>query len=114
MIKYLIMAFALSAATPAASAMECRSEIPSSATEYWSWRVIDGKRCWYPGRPGMSKENLHWPKAEEATTGRASGAIAVESENLGNSSPIAPEQDRSYVSGNNGELTFEERWPGGR
>ena len=51
-------------ATTASSAIECRAELPPAAKEYWSWRIIDGKRCWYPGRPGLSKANLHWPLSE--------------------------------------------------
>lgn len=26
----------------------------------WSWREIDGRRCWYPGHRGYSKARLHW------------------------------------------------------
>jgi hypothetical protein len=29
---------------------------------YWSWRIIDGKRCWYQGHHVIPKSNLHWPK----------------------------------------------------
>jgi hypothetical protein len=41
-----------------ASAIDCRSEKGSDG--YWSWRNIDGKRCWYRGQPGMSKDKLRW------------------------------------------------------
>jgi hypothetical protein len=27
---------------------------------YWTWRLIDGRKCWYEGKPGMSKDNLRW------------------------------------------------------
>jgi hypothetical protein len=23
---------------------------------YWAWRMIDGRKCWYEGKPGMSKD----------------------------------------------------------
>ena len=26
----------------------------------WSWRLIDGKKCWYRGQPGLSKSSLRW------------------------------------------------------
>jgi hypothetical protein len=29
---------------------------------YWSWREVDGRRCWYPGRAGKSKTELHWSR----------------------------------------------------
>jgi hypothetical protein len=27
---------------------------------YWAWRLIDGRKCWYEGKPGTSKDNLRW------------------------------------------------------
>jgi len=29
---------------------------------YWSWREVDGRRCWYQGRAGKSKTELHWSR----------------------------------------------------
>jgi len=46
-----------------ASAIDCRSEKGSDG--YWSWRNIDGKRCWYKGQPGMSKDKLRWATAPQ-------------------------------------------------
>jgi hypothetical protein len=46
-----------------ASAIDCRSEQGSGS--WWSWRNIDGKRCWYKGQPGMSKDKLRWANASE-------------------------------------------------
>ena len=108
MIKYLTIGFALSIAIPDASAIECRTEVPSGASEYWSWRIIDNKRCWYPGRPAMSKANLHWPKTGEPTTGQSRTPEAIEP----NGFRTLPHQ--SEVSRPNGETTFKERWPSGR
>jgi hypothetical protein len=56
-----------------ASAIDCRSEKGSDG--WWSWRNIDGKRCWYKGQPGMSKDKLRWatpqePKRHEPATTR--------------------------------------------
>jgi hypothetical protein len=33
-----------------------------TSTEYWSWRIIDGKTCWYPGRHKLEKSQLTWSK----------------------------------------------------
>ena len=33
---------------------------------YWSWRLIDGRKCWYEGRPGLSKSLLAWPAQRSA------------------------------------------------
>jgi len=54
-------------ATPA-QATQCSSERPSNARTYWSYRLIDGRKCWYEGKPMLSKSLLHWPAAQAAQT----------------------------------------------
>ena len=44
-----------------AKAMECSVARPSSAHGYWSWRLIDGRKCWYAGKTTVSKSLLQWP-----------------------------------------------------
>jgi hypothetical protein len=44
-----------------AKATECSVARPSSAQEYWSWRLIDGRKCWYAGKTMISKSLLQWP-----------------------------------------------------
>ena len=44
-----------------AKAMECSVARPSSAQGYWSWRLIDGRKCWYAGKTMISKSLLQWP-----------------------------------------------------
>jgi len=44
-----------------ARADECLPTKPSNQRgQYYSWRVIDKKTCWYVGRPGKPKSQLHW------------------------------------------------------
>jgi hypothetical protein len=38
--------------------IECR-ERPETR-EYWSWREIDGRRCWFKGHRSISKKLLSW------------------------------------------------------
>ena len=45
-----------------AHAIECQSE--KGAGYPWAWRLIDGKRCWYKGMPGMDKKQLRWAAAK--------------------------------------------------
>jgi hypothetical protein len=58
MTRALIVMFLLLIATPA-EAVACKSS-RGDARQYWAWRQIDGKRCWYVGQRGMSKARLHW------------------------------------------------------
>ena len=40
---------------------ECRMS-KGNPKLYWSWRQIDGRKCWYAGPPGVNKAALHWAK----------------------------------------------------
>jgi hypothetical protein len=44
-----------------AKAVECSVARPSHPQGYWSWRLIDGRKCWYPGTTMISKSLLQWP-----------------------------------------------------
>jgi hypothetical protein len=44
-----------------AKAVECSAARPSNAQGYWSWRLIDGRKCWYLGKTMISKSLLQWP-----------------------------------------------------
>lgn len=46
---------------PTAQAKQkCSAAMPSHPHGYWSWRLIDGRRCWYEGKPLLSKSSLEW------------------------------------------------------
>ena len=49
---------------PIASALakqQCSESTASNQRGYWSWRMIDGRKCWYEGKPMLSKSSLEWP-----------------------------------------------------
>src|SRR6476619_6818741 len=45
-----------------AHAIQCSIERPSNAQSWWSYRLIDGRKCWYEGKPMLSKSLLEWPE----------------------------------------------------
>src|SRR5258708_12367717 len=49
-----------------AQAKQCGTERPPNARSYWSYRLIDGRKCWYEGKPMLSKSMLHWLPARTA------------------------------------------------
>jgi hypothetical protein len=50
---------------PAAQAKRhCSSAMPSNSHGFRSWRLGDGRKCWYEGQPRLSKSLLQWPKEE--------------------------------------------------
>jgi hypothetical protein len=45
-----------------AGAVEAKQQCSVSAGKgYWSWRMIDGRKCWYEGKPMLSRAMLEWP-----------------------------------------------------
>ena len=55
------IAVALLLISSGASATECQSSAGHDG-KWWSYRIVDSKRCWYQGRPGRSKDLLQWAK----------------------------------------------------
>jgi hypothetical protein len=46
---------------------QCSAEMPSNPHgRWWSYRFIDGRKCWYEGKPMVSKSLLEWPKQASA------------------------------------------------
>ena len=40
--------------------------VAAGSRGYWSWRIIDGRKCWYEGKPMLSKSLLEWPAQTSA------------------------------------------------
>ena len=98
-MKAIALAVIFLFASPLAAAetgIECAVRKPPGAREYWSYREIAGRRCWYPGRPGLAKELLRW--------GRSSVRVAPASTPGEIASPMA-EVPTADLSG-----TFLDRW----
>jgi hypothetical protein len=55
--------FAFSSAVTA-QARQCSTERPPNARGHWSYRLLDGRKCWYEGQPMLSKSLLQWPPAQ--------------------------------------------------
>jgi hypothetical protein len=48
----------------------------AGAGSYWSWRLIDGRKCWYEGKPMLSKAQLEWPAEAARAPARTEEADA--------------------------------------
>jgi hypothetical protein len=57
-----------SISTPSAqSKQQCNAARPSDTHgRWWSYRLIDERKCWYEGKPMLSKSELEWPKLASA------------------------------------------------
>src|SRR5258708_12760759 len=52
---------------PAALGKKWRGAMQSNPHgRWWSYRLIDGRKCWYEGKPGFSKSLLEWPAQAKA------------------------------------------------
>jgi hypothetical protein len=83
---------------------QCSAAIPSNPHgRWWSYRLIDGRKCWYEGKPNLSKALLEWPKdasAQPVSKGKVTGVVT---QGLGN--PLDA-QARALKDAD----TFEARW----
>jgi hypothetical protein len=59
---------------------QCRAAMPEHPHgQWWSYRLIDGRKCWYAGKPMLSKSLLEWRSAvsrEPGSREEATGAVA--------------------------------------
>jgi hypothetical protein len=58
--------------------IECEPQRVIGDRRYWSWREIEGRVCWYPGRPGKPKNELHWSRPLPSEREQISGAVRPE------------------------------------
>ena len=95
----------LSVGMPNAEAkQQCRAAAPSNPHgQWWSYRLIDGRKCWYEGKTLLSKSLLEWPKeasAQRVSNGKVTSVVTQKPGNpLG--AQARPLKDLD---------TFEARW----
>ena len=91
--------------TPNAQAkQQCSAAAPSDPHgRWWSYRLIDGRKCWYEGKPMLSKSLLEWPKEASAQPVSNGKVTSVVTQTPGN--PLDA-QARTL----NDSDTFEARW----
>src|SRR6266536_6232812 len=83
---------------------QCSPAMPSNPQgHWWSYRLIDGRKCWYEGKPMHSKSLLEWPKEASAQPGSSGKVTSVVTQKPGN--PLDA-QARTL----NDSDTFEARW----
>jgi hypothetical protein len=111
-VAVFLTALSSSRISNAESKQLCNAAMPSNPQgHWWSYRIIDGRKCWYEGKPGVSKSLLRWPQempskpAPEMVT-----RIAPEQ-------PRTPLESRAWAPNAQSPVdaeTFRERWRAGR
>lgn len=59
-----LAALCIVGATTAEAKQACSTA--AGAQGPWAWRMIDGRKCWYQGKPMLARELLEWPAEELA------------------------------------------------
>jgi hypothetical protein len=86
------IAVALLLISSGASATECQSS-PGHDGKWWSYRIVDSKRCWYQGRSGRSKDLLRWARQSPPPVVTS----PVPGDNPPPASPVPPQQPTEIV-----------------
>src|ERR1700682_3478529 len=92
----------------AAEAKECSAAQPSNPQGHWSYRLIDGRKCWYQGENNFPKSLLQWPEQTAALSAFGKAEPSPEEELL---RPV-PQTGSPYAEFNNqsDSESFEARW----
>lgn len=101
-----IAALSLLEMTSVHAKQQCSTAMPPNPQgQWWSYRLIDGRKCWYAGKPMLSKALLEWPMERSpqlGARGEATGIVIA-------SKPGNPLDARALAL-KEGPDTFEERW----
>src|SRR4030088_2576039 len=79
-----------------AQARECSAALPSHPQGHWSYRLIDGRKCWYEGENGLSKSLLQW--AVDAPPSPENDPLSLSPPHSPQATPPAP-QPKSSTAG---------------
>lgn len=119
-VFFVVLTAALSAAllpinAPAAQIKECRATVPAKAQGHWSWRLIDGRKCWYAGRTVIPKSALRWPATTPALAKAPVAAPVVQAKAAEATTVSAVAEKRSDPMNARAQMiddadSFESRW----
>jgi hypothetical protein len=96
--------------------VECEPQRVTGDGRYWAYRIVDGRECWYPGRPGKPKNELFWrqtvdqPEAEtETEPSESPSRLAAAPPEKSEATEAMPEEWRPAVADQ--LLAFTCCWP---
>ena len=76
----VVILSALNAPARGGDVVACEPQHVTGDGRYWAYRIIDGRECWYPGRPGKPKNELFWDRDDSLSTGQTEDGPAPELE----------------------------------
>src|SRR5262245_32851268 len=60
--------------------VECEPQRVTGDGRYWAYRIVDGRECWYPGRPGKPKNELFWGRGASPSARQTVDQLEAETE----------------------------------
>jgi hypothetical protein len=92
----------------AAEAKQCSAAEPSKPQKHWSYRLIDGRKCWYEGENNFPKSLLQWPDQASPLSAFGKAVPSPEEELLPPvRQPANPHADPNNLSDSE---SFDARW----
>src|ERR1700676_3790326 len=111
LVACVVAAFSPVAVPYAQAKQQCNLAMPSNLhSGWWSYRIIDGRKCWYEGKPGLSKSLLEWPNkvsTQPASGEEVASTVPEKFRNPRDSQAWAP---NSQARAPTDPDTFETRW----
>ena len=99
----VVAAYSPVAVPNAQAKQQCSPTMPSNPHGYSSWRLVDGRKCWYEGKPMLSKSSLEWPALASARLDSNDEIASALTEKSGN--PLD-----SQTSAPTDPITFDVLW----
>jgi hypothetical protein len=111
MKQFLILGAILLSSISTAQAIECASELPAVRSGHWSYRLIDGRKCWYEGKAMLPKSSLRWAdKSPPAVQAESPPADQVKVPATDGRDFSDPEDGSCCWPRRDDEDNFESRW----
>jgi hypothetical protein len=113
-----LVSTSLASITGAQAATECQAEIVKGRTSHWTYRLIDGRKCWYEGKTQLPKSELYWAD-QKAPAAQAAPAPAVNPPSTNaQASPAPAAEEEAFTDPEDGSCcwppetrdSFELRW----
>jgi hypothetical protein len=58
--------------------LECEPQRVTGDGRHWAYRIVDGRACWYPGRPGKPKNELLWERGISLSADQPATQVEIE------------------------------------
>src|ERR1700716_4665463 len=93
-----------------ADAKQCSAAMPSNPQGHWSYRVIDGRKCWYQGENKLSKSLLEWPQQTSVLSPFSETQAHLDDEMAPVKKTINASSEKSNNQSDPDQDSFEARW----